>query len=537
MKIKGENGVENSRCYSLCGDIKEKHISIAVKKVPNGIVSNYLCDDLLIGDILDVSKADGNFTIEKTNGFEKENCVFISAGSGITPIKSMIENLVSKHYKGNIYLIYGNNNESEIIFKTFLETIQRENKNIKIIQTLKETSLVWDGEQGRLISANINKLFENYNLPIENTNFYISGPQGIIENSISFLESKNVPINFIFSEKFHSSLPANFNQNKPIESIVIFNEKTQKINYISNLSLLEASLSNGINIPHSCKSGTCLNCIATLKSGEVLTLNNSQLTEDQIKNNIVLTCQTYAKSNALVIDFDAEIKKTFLKNRNVLIGIGASIGFVLLLFFFWPKNEEYMAKGEFNTGHQDLQCVHCHKDAPGTARQQIQRNLQYFIGADVSKVDFGTSDVGNEACLSCHARPNDNHPVYRFLEPKFKDARQEIHPEKCVSCHAEHKHERVTFKKTDYCINCHKDIKIEDDPLDIKHSQLIKNELWNTCIQCHDFHGNHEMKVATKLNDTIPLEKINAYFEGKEDPYSKVKKYVADLDSINNIIK
>ncbi len=128
VKIKGENGVENSRCYSLCGDIKEKHISIAVKKVPNGIVSNYLCDDLLIGNILEVSKADGNFTIEKTNGFEKENCVFISAGSGITPIKSMIENLVSKHYKGNIYLIYGNNNESEIIFKSFLETIQHENK-------------------------------------------------------------------------------------------------------------------------------------------------------------------------------------------------------------------------------------------------------------------------------------------------------------------------------------------------------------------------------------------------------------------------
>ena len=230
------------------------------------------------------------------------------------------------------------------------------------------------------------------------------------------------------------------------------------------------------------------------------------------------------------------LKKTnsvLFYNRNLIILYSFLLFLLLSYLIVNLGNENFTAKGEFNIGHEALNCIHCHKDAPGTARQQLQRNFRHLLGEDVKKVHFGKIPVGNDACLNCHVRPNDTHPTQLFMEPKFKAARDKIHPEECLSCHKEHQHERVTFKETGFCVNCHKNIKIANDPLDLKHSELIEQELWSSCIQCHDFHGNHLMKVPTKIQDTIPLELINNYFKDGKDPYSNLKKYIANLDSIN----
>ena len=75
-------------------------------------------------------------------------------------------------------------------------------------------------------------------------------------------------------------------------------------------------------------------------------------------------------------------------------------------------------------------------------------------------------------------------------------------------------------------MNCHKDLEVEDDPVDIPHKTLIANEQWFTCIECHDFHGNHTYEVPVKLKDTIPMKLIQAYLKGGSDPYGNNKKYV-----------
>ena len=148
-----------------------------------------------------------------------------------------------------------------------------------------------------------------------------------------------------------------------------------------------------------------------------------------------------------------------------------------------------------------------------------------MFGARNHTVSFGTLDVDTKKCQGCHDRPNDRHPVHRFKEPRFADARKAINPTECESCHLEHSGMRMTRTETGFCINCHEDLEIKDDPIDVPHVELIANSEWTTCLQCHDFHGNHKMETPEAMKDTIAMTAIKAYIEGGKDPYSDLKRY------------
>jgi hypothetical protein len=231
-----------------------------------------------------------------------------------------------------------------------------------------------------------------------------------------------------------------------------------------------------------------------------------------------------------------------LRKRQFIGGVaGLLVGVSVFIFFTLDSSETYISLGPMNSGHTDVSCIACHADAKGNLSQQIQSNIEHAVGMRKDGVDFGTKDVTVDNCLSCHDRPNDRHPTYRFTEPRFKEAIQVIDATTCITCHTEHKGERVTIASIsmNYCMNCHKDLEVEDDPVDVSHKKLIANEQWFTCIQCHDFHGNHTYKVAVKLKDTIPLQTIQAYLKGGSDPYGNEKKYIglSQLEWIKKVNK
>lgn len=207
--------------------------------------------------------------------------------------------------------------------------------------------------------------------------------------------------------------------------------------------------------------------------------------------------------------------------------IGLILGVAIVGVLTLDSSEEYVSVGPMNTGHQGLKCFSCHADADGNLIQQIQSNISYAAGARESCVEFGSKDVTVDNCLQCHDRPNDRHPTYRFSEPRFSDAVKIIDATTCITCHTEHEGARVSVASVNYCMNCHQTLEVENDPLDVSHETLIANEEWSTCIQCHDFHGNHNYEVPEKLVDTIPMTKIEKYFDGGEDPYGTDKKYIA----------
>ncbi len=206
--------------------------------------------------------------------------------------------------------------------------------------------------------------------------------------------------------------------------------------------------------------------------------------------------------------------------------VGIALGVVAYILLPLKAIEDFLSLGPMNTGHEDLSCTACHTPAKGNVFQQIQANVAHAVGARKSGVDFGTHNVDNKKCLECHDRPNDRHPTHRFLETRFQDEIAEIDATQCETCHREHNDTRVVLPDAKFCVTCHHDLEVINDPLDVPHSKLIKDEQWSTCLQCHDFHGNHIYEVAEKMKDTIPIKHIQAYLKGGKDPFSKKKKYV-----------
>lgn len=204
-----------------------------------------------------------------------------------------------------------------------------------------------------------------------------------------------------------------------------------------------------------------------------------------------------------------------------------------LIIFFWPGAEELHRRGPMIPGHETLSCQSCHLSAPGTTRQQIQANVRYRLGLRTTAAAFQHLPVTNETCLACHIRPRDNHPVHRFTEPRFAEARAAIQPQFCSACHGEHQGVRVTSEAT-FCVHCHADLTLKHDPLvDTSHAALIAAEQWDSCLTCHDFHGNHAMTPKVRQSEQLPITAVLAYFKDAPSPYSAQKFYQATEERPN----
>ena len=210
--------------------------------------------------------------------------------------------------------------------------------------------------------------------------------------------------------------------------------------------------------------------------------------------------------------------KSHRRRYNRGYSIGATIGLTIILILLSPIAESWRMNGPMIIGHETLQCIACHKQERGTLRQQLQANTQYLFNRRDRAVSVGYRPVTNQECLACHVRPNDRHPVYRFLEPKYKEIREKIGAQSCATCHEEHRNQRITISPS-FCQHCHDELELKRDPLDTSHTQLIQEKKWDSCLGCHDFHGNHEMKVAEKIDRAIPAERIKNYFAQGKDPF------------------
>ncbi|MEJ7600756.1 MAG: cytochrome c3 family protein [Kofleriaceae bacterium] len=207
------------------------------------------------------------------------------------------------------------------------------------------------------------------------------------------------------------------------------------------------------------------------------------------------------------------------RRRGIGIATGLTFGVVMVTCLGASGSEQFHAKGPMNSGHADLACESCHREAAGTSRQQLQNAARELFGLESVAVDVGFRPVENANCNTCHEQKDDRHPSFRFLEPRFAEARAAIHPETCTSCHAEHAGKRVTIAETTYCRNCHTDTVLEKDPLDVSHRTLIADGRWETCLGCHDYHGNHTFEPPHRVKDVIPHVVIERYFEGGVSPY------------------
>ena len=203
-------------------------------------------------------------------------------------------------------------------------------------------------------------------------------------------------------------------------------------------------------------------------------------------------------------------------NRGYLLGIIVS-AFILLLMFS-PLLDSFRIGGPMLVGHENLQCIACHKKAQGSLRQQLQANVQYLLHNRPQSTSVGFRPVENSQCVHCHDRPNDRHPVYRFLEPKYRKVRENIGAHTCAACHREHSNKRLTVKP-DFCQHCHDELAIQKDPLETTHAQLIDQQRWSSCLTCHDYHANHKMKTPDTPSQAVSITDLENYFNRGKQAY------------------
>ena len=180
-----------------------------------------------------------------------------------------------------------------------------------------------------------------------------------------------------------------------------------------------------------------------------------------------------------------------------------------------------LSAGPANPGHASVACEDCHVPAPGSMRQQLQANVQHALGSRATPAHYQTAPVSSDSCEDCHLNEADLHPIYRFEEPRFADARQSLGAERCTGCHVEHSGARVAHG-LELCQDCHDELALPRDPITPTHAALVEAERWPTCMGCHDFHGNHDREVPVDFEQRLSAESVRAYLKQGDNPYGPV---------------
>jgi ring-1,2-phenylacetyl-CoA epoxidase subunit PaaE len=306
-----------NRSYSLCSSpFEDEDLTVAVKTVEGGKASVFLNQELQAGTSIEVMEPMGNFTIQAGQN-APHDYVFFAGGSGITPIMSMIRSIRLKEPNSTITLIYGNRDTKSIIFKAALEKLESEsNGKFKIVHILNGEELGWNGYTGLLTKEIALQLIrENTNLSFSNTDFYMCGPSPMMASVTEALGALAIPESRIHKEYFTAkedsekqegsvgeASDAPISGNTMVKIIYDGDEVEFEMNVEDNV--LEAALDAGHDPPYSCMVAACCTCRARLKSGSVRMDDRESLTDEEIEEGYVLTCQAHPTSHGVVLDYD-----------------------------------------------------------------------------------------------------------------------------------------------------------------------------------------------------------------------------------------
>lgn len=310
------NGEEVRRSYSLCSAPLQNLWKVAVKKVNKGLFSTYANEQLKAGDALEIMPPMGHFFIE-TNKAAANNYVAIAAGSGITPVISLIKTVLSEETGSSFTLIYGNKNLHSIIFKEELEALKNRYMNrFTLIHVLSREKTDATINSGRITPDKLQQIHKLVNYKAVDA-FFICGPEELIFSSKQFLESIGVDEAKIRFELFNASgkkqRSAVTESNNPVDDSGPKSNITIKLDgrafdfelpFSSEISILDAALKQGADLPFACKGGVCCTCKAKLLEGEIVMDVCYGLEHEEVEQGFILTCQSHPKTEKVIIDFD-----------------------------------------------------------------------------------------------------------------------------------------------------------------------------------------------------------------------------------------
>ncbi len=300
------DGEEIRRAYSICSSPQSGELRIAIKSVGQGAFSTFANTQLKAGDVVEVGTPEGKFTFEPNPGRMKNYAAF-AAGSGITPVMSILQSVLEGEPESTFVLVYGNKSPEETIFHDLLHELQLQYTGRLFVHYV--FSQVHAGQElfGRIEKSTVNFVLNNRHKEKEFDKFYLCGPEAMI-NCVSGvlrehnIREKDIRFELFFAPKAENEIDTHLQGHTKIKVIVDGDEAVFEMS--QKQTLLEAALKQGLDAPYSCQGGICSSCIARITSGSAEMKKNTILTDGEIADGLILTCQAHPTSAEITVDYD-----------------------------------------------------------------------------------------------------------------------------------------------------------------------------------------------------------------------------------------
>ena len=301
-------GTDVRRSYSICSNALDGKLRIGVKGLPGGLFSTWALSGLQAGAELEVMPPVGEFVVDA----QPRHYGAITAGSGITPILSLVSTTLESEPGCRWTVIFGNRSADQVMFLDELQGLKdRYPDRLQLIHVLSREQGVMPLFTGRLDEAKITELLDRVVSPAAPTEWFLCGPYQLVMAARAVLEARGTPRDLLHDELFFagpldlSSLPAEpAAEPGTVELSVILDGRSTTTRMRPETSVLDAALRVRRELPFSCKGGMCASCKARVLEGEVRMDKNWALVESEIAEGLVLTCQSHPKSDRLVVDYD-----------------------------------------------------------------------------------------------------------------------------------------------------------------------------------------------------------------------------------------
>ncbi|RIA08239.1 ring-1,2-phenylacetyl-CoA epoxidase subunit PaaE [Flavobacteriaceae bacterium MAR_2010_72] len=308
ITLKAEiNGLEVRRDYSLCASPKSRDLKVGIKEVTDGTFSAYANQRLKIGDILEVAPPKGRFVFQP-NDSKTKNIALFAAGSGITPVLSIIKCALEEEVYSKVILVYGNKTTKDTMFLNELLELQHQYSNRFSVQFVFSQADEDDAIFGRIEKSTVNFVMKNKYKDIVVDAYYLCGPEGMIYTVKDVLEEHGIPKERVFFELFKAAKvdeveDVSVASGKTMVTVIV-DEEITTFEMSQKQSILEAALDEDIDAPYSCQGGICSSCLARLTEGEATMRQNNILTDSELAEGLILTCQAHPTTPTIKVDYD-----------------------------------------------------------------------------------------------------------------------------------------------------------------------------------------------------------------------------------------
>ncbi len=315
------------RSYSLCSTpaqlVRAQEISVGIKQVEGGVFSTWATTRLQVGDELDVMPPDGRFTPKAAFASapnqqgQHAHRLGIAAGSGITPVLSIMAHTLATEPTSRFTLVYGNQRSNTIMFNEALQDLKdRYSERVSLIHVLSRQSQEIDLFHGRLDEAKVIGLLRQTVATRQITEVFICGPEAMIEGAERAVAHAGIARERVHTERFataHTSKktasPASFTGSQGPEAYafaleVVLDGKGHSFGMQAEDNVLDTALNGGLDLPYACKGGVCCTCRAKVLEGQVRMEKNFTLEQWEIDKGFVLTCQAHSVSAKVVVSYD-----------------------------------------------------------------------------------------------------------------------------------------------------------------------------------------------------------------------------------------